>query len=548
MDNFRISKHLDKVSKLLEITEANPFKIRAYENGSRVIRSLKDNAKELLEKGELGKVKGIGKGLLLEITEFIKNGTSESYESLVSEIPQGIFEIFQIKGLGVKKVKVILEKLKISTLGELEYACLENRLVDLDGFGAKTQESVLQSIQFLKRFKGFKLLNSAFQEAEKLNHFLKNNLKPQKLILCGQLKTGVEVVDEIYFLAMINEIELQKFVLEFGGNENFVQLNLKENKIIGTLFSGLNFVVEAAKIEKAGVKTLEKNSPANFLKEVHFSSDECFETEEEFFQGKKLNFVFPEVRHFGVEKAFELSQNLVTEDEILGIFHIHTTWSDGSASLAEMAKETQNLGYSYIGISDHSKSAFYANGLTESRIFEQHSEIEKLNSEMNNFKIFKGIESDILNDGSLDYEDSVLESFDFVIASVHSNFKMTEEEMTKRLIKAIENPYTTMLGHLTGRLLLARPAYKLNMKKIIDACSQNNVCIELNASPHRLDLDWRWMQTAFDKGVKISINPDAHSLTGLQDVKFGIKVARRGGAQKENVLNTKYFETVLENF
>ncbi len=211
-----------------------------------------------------------------------------------------------------------------------------------------------------------------------------------------------------------------------------------------------------------------------------------------------------------------------------------------------MAKEAQNLGYSYIGISDHSKTAFYANGLTETRIADQQAEIDKLNSELKNFKIFKGIESDILNDGSLDYENSILQTFDFVIASVHSNFKMSEDEMTKRLIKAIENPYTTILGHLTGRLLLARPEYKLNMQKIIDACSQNNVCIELNASPHRLDLDWRWMQTAFEKGVKISINPDAHSLTGLQDVKYGIKVARRGGAQKENVLNTKNIETVLE--
>lgn len=546
MDNYRISKHLDKISKLLEITEANPFKIRAYQNGSRVIRFLKEDAKELLEKKQLGKVKGIGKGLLLDITEFVENGSSETYETLAKEIPQGIFEIFQIKGLGVKKVKVILDKLQISTLGELEYACLENRLVDLDGFGSKTQESVLQNIQFLKRNKGYKLLNVAFEESEKLKEFLIESLKPQELTLCGQLITGLEVVDEIYFLAIINEKELQEFVLEFGGNENFSQLNLEENKIIGTLLSGLNFVIEAVSEENLGSKILEKNSTEDFLKELHFSQEESFRTEEEVFQVKKIKYIFPEVRHFGVEKGSKVSENLVQEKEILGVFHNHTTWSDGSASLEEMAKEAQNLGYSYIGISDHSKTAFYANGLTESRIAEQHAEIDKLNEEMENFKIFKGIESDILNDGSLDYDDSILENFDFVIASVHSNFKMSEEEMTKRLIKAIENPYTTMLGHLTGRLLLARPEYKLNMQKIIDACSQNDVCIELNASPHRLDLDWRLMQSAFEKGVKISINPDAHSLTGLQDVKYGIKVARRGGAQRENVLNTKNFETVLE--
>lgn len=547
MDNYRISKHLDKIAKLLEFTNANPFKIRAYQNGSRVIRFLKDDAKELLESKQLGKVKGIGKGLLLDISEFVSEGTSQTYENLATKIPQGIFEIFQIKGLGVKKIKVILEKLQISTIGELEYACLENRLVDLEGFGAKTQESVLQSIQFLKRNKGFKLLNTANEEAEKLKSFLETNLKPEKLILCGQLATGVEIVDEIYFLATIEEEDLQKFVFEFGGNEIFSQVNLEENKIFGTLVSGLNFVLEASAKEKIGTKLVEKNSTEEFLKELHFSNDEFFDSEIDFFQNKKIAFVFPEVRHFGVAKGLELSSNLVSEEDILGVFHNHTTWSDGSASLAEMANEAQNLGYSYIGISDHSKTAFYANGLTETRIAEQHSEIDLLNSKMENFKIFKGIESDILNDGSLDYEDSVLASFDFVVASVHSNFKMSEDEMTKRLIKAIENPYTTILGHLTGRLLLARPEYKLDMQKIIDACSQNNVCIELNASPHRLDLDWRWMQAAFEKGVKISINPDAHSLSGLQDVKYGIKVARRGGAQKENVLNTKNFETVLKN-
>ncbi|MCC7430946.1 PHP domain-containing protein [bacterium] len=548
MDNYKISNHLEEITKLLELTEANAFKVRAYENGTRIIRSLKEEAIVLLENKKLINVKGIGKSLLQDIEEFVKNGTSQTFETLKNEIPNGVLELMQIKGLGIKKVKVIVNELKITTLGELEYACLENRLVTLDGFGEKTQENILKNIAFLKRSKGFKLLNTAFEEAELLQDFFIQNLKPARFELCGKLVQGIEVIDELNFLTDCKINELQNLVIEKGSSEIFSKIRLEDNKIIGTSATGLNFTLETNS-KNFGARLLELNSTENFVKEIHLASDnKNFETENEVFESKKLSFIFPEVRHFGVELGTKFSQNLVCEKDIQGIFHNHTTYSDGKATLEEMVLEAKNSGYTYIGISDHSKTAFYANGLTEERIEEQHKEIDDLNSKLDGIKIFKGIESDILSDGSLDYNNEILSKFDFVIASVHSKFGLSEEEMTARIIKAVENPFTTMLGHLTGRLLLSRAEYPLNVPKIIDACAQNSVCIELNANPHRLDLDWRFMQNAFEKGVKISINPDAHSLEGLKDVKFGIKIARRGGTQKENVLNTLNFETVLNCF
>jgi DNA polymerase (family 10) len=491
---------------------------------------------------EIGKVQGIGKSLAQSIYTLIHENSLPELEKLIEETPDGVREIMQIKGIGPKKVRLIWKDLGIENMGELLYACKENRLLHLKGFGEKTQNNVLQQIYFkmenADKFHYARIENLALQLVAKLSAF------STKVSLTGAIRRACEVLEQIE-LVMASESNTNS-TLSFEG---FQMTQESDNEIKGTYFQ-IPFVIYKTSIDQFYHKLFETTGT-----EIHQAgypkieiNNNSFESEEVIFESFQMAYIPAELRETAeiIDKAKNNSlPNLLQFKDLKGPLHNHSIWSDGQNTIEEMAQWCMQKGYDYLGMADHSKSAFYANGLSIERVFAQHKEIDALNLKYPNFKILKGIESDILNDGSLDYPDDVLASFDYVVASVHSNLKMTEEKAMTRLIKAIENPYTHILGHPTGRLLLMRAGYPINHKKIIDACAANGVHIEINANPYRLDLDWRHIDYAVQKGVLLSINPDAHELAGFKDMYYGVLTARKGGLTQIGCLNALSIEELI---
>jgi DNA polymerase (family 10) len=541
MENKAIARTLRLLSQLMELHEVNSFKVKSIANASFKVDKL-----PFVIKGktlaELEKIEGIGKSTASKIVELLETGTMTELEEMLAVTPLGVVEMMSIKGIGPKKVAVIWRELAIDNVGELFYACNENRLIEAKGFGLKTQEEIRKAIEF-------KILSNGkylFARAEPIAHQLVKQLQtliPGSIIsLCGDLRRKCEVISELCLVVSTLFDEDPSDVIISSG---LLMEAVKTGKTLsGELENGLRVLIHFA--EKA-----------NFFKEVFIRtgsdqhvqlmlnriSDDSWvpDTEAAVYQKAGLQYIEPELRDSVdmVEKAASnLLPQLINYNDLRGALHNHSTWSDGVHSLEEMAIYCRDhLKLEYLGICDHSKSAFYAKGLSIERVLQQQEEIDHLNKKVTGFTIFKGIECDILNDGALDYPDEILQRFDFIVASVHSNLKMNEEKATTRLVKAIENPYTTMLGHPTGRLLLSRNGYPIDYKKVIDACAANSVVIEINANPFRLDMDWRWHQYALEKGVWLSINPDAHRNEGFLDMHYGIYVARKGGLFKERCLN-----------
>ncbi len=475
--------------------------------------------------------------------------------------------MLKIPGLGPKKIKTLYNKLDIKTIGELEYACLENRLVELSGFGEKTQKKILEGIKFVKRFSNQHLFSEAYSEANSLKQYL---LKTGLVIRCeiaGSIRRKKEIVKDIDILATTNDPQkLMEIFVEYDKTRDVIAKGDTKTSI--TLESGINTDLRVVKDEEypyalhhftgskehnTAMRHRAKRMGIKMNEYGLFKGDtliKCHD-EEEIFRKLNLSYIPPEIReNMGEIEAAEKGEIpvLVEEKDIKGVFHVHTNYSDGVNTLNEMVNGARELGYKYIGITDHSKSARYANGLKEEDILKQFDEIDRLNEKYTDIKILKGIESDILKDGSLDYEEDLLKQFDFVIASVHSNFKMSKEEMTERIIKAVKNKYTTILGHLTGRLLLSRDGYDLDIYKVIDACAEYDKIIEINSNPHRLDIDWRYIKYAKEKGVKLAICPDAHRVEGLLDVKYGVGIVRKGWLEAKDVINTYNIDQVYEIF
>lgn len=541
MDNKTIVRAIKLLGQLMELHNENAFKAKAFLNAafklSKYAEDLTNKSQEQLEK-----IEGVGKGVAQKIHELVSNHTIADLDKLISTTPSGVIEMLTIKGLGPKKVQIIWKELGIETIGELYYACNENRLVEAKGFGLKTQEEIKKLIEFtLKNNNKFHYATLESIALELKKTIL--DLTPDSLIeFTGALRRKCEVLDSIEFVMSSKEPKQLHILLKNvkmllheessdglwrGKIENHLPVNIyicSPKAFYTTLFTTTG--------SKEHLELLAIKEEQLFNK--------VFESESSIYEHYNLPYIEPELR----EGTNELNlihdgkiRDLIQFENLKGSLHNHSTYSDGIHSLEEMARYCATLGYEYLGICDHSKSAFYANGLQEERVLKQHEEIEKLNKILAPFKIFKGLESDILNDGSLDYTSEVLNLFDFVVASIHSNLKMTEEKATTRLLKAIENPYTTILGHPTGRLLLAREGYPINHKKIIDACAANHVVIEINANPLRLDLDWRWIYYAMEKQVMLSINPDAHRKEGFADMYYGVCVARKGGLTKNMCLN-----------
>jgi DNA polymerase (family 10) len=554
MENKTIARTLRLLSQLMELHNENPFKIKSIANAALRLDKLPFpvEGKTLVE---LEGIDGLGKSISAKVLELTQTGTLLDLENIKARTPEGIVEMLGIKGIGPKKIAVIWKDLQIESLGELYYACNENRLIEAKGFGLKTQDEIRKIIEFTMAGHGKFLYAQTEHLVETLSAGLLlwlSSLEDGALLeVAGEYRRRCEIIDKLDFfigadnpalvVQEINGYSTLKFELELDGVLTAVsELGLKIHVHVCSKYDFfLNFFKLTGNDEH--VEAVLK-----------LAGDGPFSNEQDIYKSAGLSYVAPELRE-GLDEIELAKINqlpaLIEYSDLKGSLHNHSTWSDGVHTLEQMAVYCkENLGMEYFGICDHSKSAFYAKGLYEERIAAQHKEIDALNDKLAPFKIFKGIESDILNDGSLDYSDDVLRTFDFVVASVHSNLRMNEEKATARLIKAIENPYTTILGHPTGRLLLSRKGYPIDFKKVIDACAANNVVIEINANPLRLDLDWRWHRYALEKGVLLSINPDAHRMEGFKDMHYGVFMGRKGGLDARRCLNAFSLAEIIAYF
>lgn len=543
MENKEISKILSLTAKLMELHGENEFKLRSIQNASFTISRLGEPVHSLAAE-EVAAIKGIGKSTGQKIASILETGTLPELTKLLADTPAGVVEMMSIKGIGPKKVAQLWKELGIDTPGELLYACNENRLVELKGFGQKTQEQIRKAIEFKISNAG----NFHFATLDPIANELLERIGAfegvASVSITAEMRRKCEVVRSIDFLIATKDrnqvlnVLSELFTIPEDRSANSIECTfLKEDEI----FPVHLICCEPEQFVTQLFVTTGSTSHVDEVMRLLPSGTQPFSSEAELYAATGLQFVVPELRD-DIDVIQLALHNKVPElisfTDLKGSLHNHSTYSDGWNSLREMAEACKGLGYQYLGICDHSKSAFYANGLSVERIAQQHQEIDLLNKEMAPFTIFKGIESDILFDGSLDYDTATLESFDFIVASVHSGLKMSQEKATERILTAVSNPFTTILGHPTGRLLLAREGYPIDHKAVIDACAENQVIIELNAHPYRLDLDWRWLRYAVSKGVRISINPDAHQVAGFHDMYYGVCAARKGMLTAEMTFNT----------
>jgi DNA polymerase (family 10) len=548
MDNFAIADNFSLLAKLMDIHGENSFKSKTYSvaafNLEKLPMQLKDSPRE-----KIFSIKGIGDSVGKKVIEMLDTGEMKTLNEYLEKTPAGIVEMLNVKGIGPKKINTIWKELEVESVGELLYACNENRLLLYKGFGEKTQNNIRDSIEFYLQNQGSYLYAQIESYAHAMNTKLSAHFSKDKISLTGSFRRQMETIDVLEWCTTVSSHELKKFFLEIGFEaieEDAENILFKGKENVKLKF----YLADSSSFCKRFFQT---SCSEDFLIgwEKQCSIPVEAGSEEEIFQSAGLPFIIPALRENDtiLAKAKENKLNTIIQpSDIHSIIHSHSNWSDGVNTIEEMANDLIKRGYEFLVISDHSKSAFYANGLTTERITEQHRYIDELNNKLKPFKIFKSIECDILNDGGLDYPNDILATFDLVISSIHSNLKMNEEKAMMRLLNAIKNPYTTILGHMTGRLLLSRNGYPVDHKKIVDACAENHVVVELNAHPRRLDIDWRWIDYALEKNVLISIDPDAHSIKGFNDVKYGVLAAQKGGLAKEENLSSftlKQFEDYL---
>ena len=538
MDNYQIADSFSLLAKLMDIHGENSFKSKSYASAAFAIESLPVQLATVPAE-KMAALKGIGSSSAQKISELLDTGKLVILENLIKKTPPGILEMLNIKGIGPKKINTIWKEMEIESVGELLYACKENRLKLYKGFGEKTQQNIIDSIEYYFSNKDSHLYARVALIVPETENFIKKIFYGKRVNLTGNFRRQFEVIDELEFIIEADKDEVARCMPEVDG---FTLKEMKDDSFLYSTIAGIAVRLYFSPSEKFIDKLVRTSSSVAFFEALPGISKEAIPADEEsYFKDRHIHYIPPCLREDPA--IIELAKNgpvpaIIQPGDIRGIIHSHSNWSDGSNTIDEMAKAAIERGLEYLVISDHSKSAFYAQGLNEDRIRAQHQYIDELNEKLKPFRIFKSIESDILNDGSLDYSDAVLSGFDLVIASVHSNLKMTEEKAMARLLKAIENPYSTILGHMTGRLLLSRPGYPVNHKKIVDACAANQVVIELNAHPNRLDIDWRHIRYALEKNVLISINPDAHVIEGMDDTLYGILVAQKAMLSKDQNLSS----------
>jgi DNA polymerase (family 10) len=542
MDNYGIADIFSLLSKLMDIHAENNFKAKSYAIAAFNIEKLPLQLSETPHE-KIFQTKGIGESTGKKIIEILETGSLQVLNELIEKTPIGVIEMLNLKGIGPTKISTIWKEMEIESIGELLYACQENRLKLYKGFGEKTQQNIIETIEYYLSNQGSYLYPQVEAVEPQITAYLQKLFSPENVFITGSFKRQLEIIDELeYVVNSSNELIKPKFQ---SANPPEL-LEETEDSLLYKLLNGLKL-----RLYSSG-KTVEKQlfvtsgsrqfSDAFIDQYPNISFSDIAKADDSgIFKQAGIHYIPACLRETAAildkAKAAPLPR-LIQPEDIKGIIHSHSNWSDGNNTLEEMANAAKEQGFEYLVISDHSKSAFYAQGLHEEKISAQHHLIEDLNNKLNGFKIFKSIESDILYDGSLDYSNAVLATFDLVIASVHSILKMTEEKAMQRLITAIENPYTTILGHMTGRLLLSRKGYPVDHKKIVDACAANNVVIELNAHPSRLDIDWRHIDYALEKNVMISIDPDAHSIEGFKDCRYGVLAAQKAMVTKEQNLSS----------
>jgi DNA polymerase (family X) len=527
MENIDIAASFSLLAKLMELYNENSFKIKAYQNAAQVIKKLDIPLKDMTIM-EMESIQGIGKAIASKIDEKMQTNSFELLEEYLNRTPSGIVDLLNIRGLGPKKISTLWQELQIESPGELLYACNENRLTELKGFGVKTQENIKELVEYLLSNADRSYLAASIEIANELVSALQSKYPHEQFEITGQLKRKLPLIDYIEIISTLEIPELTGLTIKKAETKGLMVFKSKTIKWI------------LATPHEFRKTSLLSACSDHWRQELELWDIDERLSEKEIFESNGFSYVVPEYRES--PKSIELAKKkmlpeLINDEDILGLIHAHSTYSDGSASLKEMAHYVRSAGYKYFVISDHSKAAFYANGMHEATVEKQWKEIDELNRIENDFRLFKGIECDILNDGSLDYSKDFLNGFEVVLASIHSNLKMDEAKATDRLIKAIENPRTHILGHPTGRILLARPGYPIDHKKVIDACAVNQVALELNANPQRLDIDWQWIEYAVSKGVLISINPDAHSMKAVDKLFYGVWMARKAGVTPANCLN-----------
>lgn len=569
--NDEIAERLREIYQLMQLAGENRFRAIAFDRAAQTIESLNDDINEYIKNDTLTDIKGIGNSIAEDIRSYAETGNIEVLESLREQIPEGIIKWLDISGLGPKNIAKIHQELGISELAELKAACQDGRVAQLDGLGNKSAQKILKSIEWMEQFDERCRLDQATEIAEPMYHFLKEQEGVEAIEVAGSLRRAKETIGDIdiligaseqYITDLFDAFVDHELVVEVLGRgetkssirtQNGRQVDLrivKPEQFPAALmyFTGSkehNVVLRQRARERGlslneyGLFELDSEGDTNFDNPIDYAS------EADIYQKLDLHFIPPELREDRGEIGFyetHAAMDLVENEDIRGVLHAHSTYSDGKFSIKEMADACIERGYEYLGITDHSQTAAYAGGLSVEEIKQQWDEIERLNEEFANrdidFHIFKGIESDILGDGSLDYEDDILEGFDFVIASVHNGLDMPREKMMHRFRKAIKNPYTRMIGHPTGRLLLQRNGSDLDMHELIELAAEHNTAIEINANPHRLDLDWRHGNKAREVGLMSSINPDAHSKKGIDYIPYGVQIARKGKFDKSRILNT----------
>jgi len=550
MNNREIARQFSLLSKLMDIHDENSFKAKTYSVVAYKISQLTVELQTLSEES-ISKINGIGEAIAQKIVEILSTGKMKMLEDLILKTPEGIFEMLKIKGLGPKKISLIWKEMGIENIGELLYACNENRLLLYKGFGKKTQENVIESIEFYLRQQGSFLFAQVEQLATDLEKLLQKMFSSEKIKLTGDVARHTETVDMLEYVIPFSE---KIIIKKLEPLDEFEFLENQQEYILYKYNDGIKVKLHPTDQIHFAKKVFETSGSADFV--AAFTSDfprinfKKANNDTDIFKEAAIQYIPAFLRENKSVISIAATNKIpevIQPDDIKGIIHCHSNWSDGINTIEQLARACIKSGKEYLVISDHSKAANYANGLNEEQIQAQHQLIDELNKKLRPFKIFKSVESDILSDGSLDYSDSVLSTFDLVIASVHSNLKMNEEKAMVRLMKAIENPFTTILGHMTGRLLLSRKGYSVNYKKIIDACAMNNVVIEINAHPRRLDMRWQWIEYVLSKDVLLSIDPDAHSIAEFQNTRYGVLVAQKGMLTAKNNLSSFSLEK-FENY
>ncbi len=557
MTKYMLVDTLKNIARLMELTNENVYRSAAFNTAARSLNDYTADFDDLVKNKRWQEIPSIGAGIEKTILSLIEKGTDEVLESLKKKVPISLLELYSIPGLGSKKIRSLYEGLGITTLGELEYACQKNRLLSIPGFGAKSQEKILKEIAVYRSYQGFFLYSHAYEEAKALKKAMEDMGVCKKCVPVGALRRCNEVVSEIELL-VIAASPRQNFIdkLTLVG---IVNPQIRSEKLItGNLLAGIPVKVHLSDETLWGTDLICHTGNGDHLQQLLAKA-----AKKEYLQGNRLPagsseaeiykligipLVPPELREglweFSGENPAAIYNSLPTLDNIKGVLHVHSNFSDGTNTLAEIAGHGRTLGYEYIGIADHSQAAAYAGGLKPADLRRQITEIDALNAGNSGPILLKGLEVDILSDGSLDCSKELMKELDFTVISIHSNFKMPKSEMTKRIIKAISQPFVTILGHPTGRLLLSREPYAVDLAEVIKACKYYNVIPEINANPWRLDLDWRWARRAYEEGLYLSINPDAHRLTGFDHTEYGINMARKAGLPKDRILNTRGLQAV----